>query len=101
MGSKITIDGKEYTQRVIQSLEINGATTPNNLIDATSINNNYIVEVNINTGEEVRIATSEEDVKIQSIEEETIEEELKPIERVESKSLVSRFIDFIKNIFKR
>lgn len=96
MGSKVIIDGKEYTERTVESLQINGTTVTNNLIDASSFDNNHAIEVNINTGEEIRAASIVENINVQSIEESKVEEN----KAEESKNLIRRFIKFIKNIFK-
>lgn len=96
MGSKVIIDGKEYTERTVESLQINGTTVTNNLIQASSFDNNHTIEVNINTGEEIRASVSTEEIKVQSIEQNKIQEN----KEEEPKTLIRRFIEFIKNIFK-
>lgn len=105
MGSKIIIDKKEYTERTVDSLQINGTTISNNIIDTSSLDNSYIVEVNINTGVEMQVSSESKSIDAQSIDIESIEsnktKETASVEKVASKSLISRFIEFIKNLFKR
>ncbi|MGL5312916.1 MAG: hypothetical protein ACRC92_06685 [Peptostreptococcaceae bacterium] len=107
MGSKITIEGKDYTERVVESLEINGEITQTNIIDASVFGDNYTIEVNINTGEEIRGFNKEVELQVQTMENQnTNTTDLKIMEKIEDdkeikkSSLLNRFINFIKNRFK-
>ncbi|MGL5348550.1 MAG: hypothetical protein ACRDA3_14475 [Peptostreptococcaceae bacterium] len=105
MGSKIIINNKEYTERVVESLEINGVITQSNEIDATTMDNNYILEVNINTGDKISVASSyveenNQTIKMSSVVDTNNIEESKATKNIGYKSLINRFIEFIKRIFK-
>lgn len=106
MGSKITIDGKDYTERIVESLEINGEIYETNVIEASAFGDNYTIEVNINTGEEIRGFYNEVESQVQAMEKidndgdkELYRENKEPVQNTEQISLLNRFIKFIKNIF--
>lgn len=104
---KIIIDGKEYTSRTIDALELDGIKSTDIKIPSITGENGVVVELNINVnidslgGEATpQVQSIENEVQIESIEGTDKIEPIENEETIQSKSWVRRIIDSIKRMFK-
>lgn len=108
MSGKMNIGGKEYTQRGVSTLEINGKTEDGGVVPTDSYDGCGHINITINLSEDY-VEVNEQDLpQVQSIEStsEDIDNNIKidiseVIEKEEAKSWISKILQYIKNIFKK
>lgn len=102
MANKININGKEYSEREIKTVVINGIEQSSNVI--SSINNkggeNISVDLTVSTEGNKQSTVEAQDVKtMQSIENTNVKENLPKESRINK--IFKSIKNFIKKIFKK
>ncbi|RDY23323.1 hypothetical protein CHF27_008735 [Romboutsia maritimum] len=97
MVNKVTIDGKEYTERVISSMDIDGVKTIQHIIPPQAAKADASANVTINLeGDKVEQSSL---LQTQSIENKEEISALKLGENKEDKSWIKKIFDSIKKLF--
>lgn len=110
MSDKFNIDGKEYTQRGVSTLEINDKVATSGVVSLESHDGSGHMNIVINLAEDDVEVNEQDSSEIQSIENinENINESKaddakvempEAIEKKETKSWISKILQYIKNIF--
>lgn len=106
MSDKFNIDGKEYTQRGVSTLEINDKVDTSGVVSSESHDGSGHMNIIINLAEDDVEVNEQDSSEIQSIENinENIVNDTKiempeVIEKEETKSWISKILQYIKNIF--
>ncbi|MGL4911906.1 MAG: hypothetical protein ACRC3Y_05665 [Romboutsia sp.] len=96
MSNKIMIDGKEYTERVIESINVDGVKSESNIISTELSVQQGIINASINLGSsgEAQI----DNASMQSIENENTANILQE-ENIIKETFISKVLSFIKKIF--
>lgn len=106
MSDKFNIDGKEYTKRGVSTLEINDKVNTSGVVSLESHDGSGHMNIIINLTEddvEVNEQDSSEIQSIENINENTVNDAKMDmpeiIEKEETKSWISKILQYIKNIF--
>ena len=104
MSKKVIIDGKEYTERTISYVEIDGVKTDGNVITPGSNNKGGTMNLKIAVTSAVEESIQPDSPQIQSIENIDRGEQLsisEVTENKETKSWIRKIIDSIKRFIKK
>lgn len=106
MSNKINIDGKEYTQRGVSTLEINDKVATSGVVSLESHDGSGHMNIIINLAEDYVEVNEQDSPEIQSTEnineskaDDSKMEMSEAIEKKETKSWISKILQSIKNIF--
>ena len=104
MSNKIIIDGKEYTERTITHLDVDGVKTNSYTIIPEASNSDGILNVTINVTSDIVQNSQSDSPQIQSVENIDKGEQLnisEVTENEETKSWIRKIIDSIKRFIKK
>lgn len=106
MSDKLNINGKEYTQRGVSTLEINDKVDTSGVVSLESHDGSGHMNIIINLAEDDVEVSEQDSPQIQSIENineskvnDAKMEMPEGIENKETKSWISKILQYIKNIF--
>ncbi|MCR8744759.1 hypothetical protein [Romboutsia lituseburensis] len=96
MRNKVTIDGKEYTERTIKSINIDGKNIESNIIPNNMTSQKFIINANVNLIDDLQL--EQKDLSAQDINK---SEYMSLQNSKVKKSWIIKLIDSIKKIIQK